>query len=275
MGPSDVIATVAAVIAVASLLYARRSAIAAVHSAKSSARSANAAARSADADELSAVQQARIETDSGRVKVYVSLEPAQPWELNYRGSLIYDLSPFEFTSEADFKRNWLQTPIRGILVNEDTRTVVIADRWSCRGGSTPLCREPIPEPMSDHRGVLVPPGDAVIFETAIGGWTERWRELWVEDNLEKLWSRGPSTTLRVWAAQEGDGVNYAAGDHQSPPSGWEIRIGVYDWALEPSPKEDPDSLTWYVRGTPSFIVTRSPYRPSPKSIHELTEPDNR
>ncbi|MFB4279138.1 hypothetical protein ACBJ59_27885 [Nonomuraea sp. MTCD27] len=269
MASSDVIAMIAAIIAVASLLYARRSAIAAVRSAKAAADSAHAAARSVDADELAAVQQARTEADSGRVKVYVSLERSPGWRITYLGKEICDQYVFEFANQADFQGNWLEAPVRGILVNEDTRTIVVDDSWSCVGGSTPLWPDPLPEPIGDHRGVRVPPGGAVIIETTIGAWTERWRELWAGNDLDELWSRGPATSLRVWAAQEGDGVNYAAEDRHSPPSGWEIRIGVYDWAFEPRPKDDPDALTWSMRGKPSFIVTRSPYRPSPQSIHEL------
>lgn len=272
---SDVIALIAAAIAVASLLYARRSAMAAVHSAKAAADSANAAARSADADELAAVQQARTEADSGRVKVYVSLERPQNWKLTYLGKEICDQHVFEFVDQADFEGNWLEAPVRGILVNEDARTIVVDDRWACVGGSTPLWPEPVPEPLADHRGVRVPPGGVVIFETTIGAWTERWRELWAQNNLEELWSRGPETSLRVWAAQEGDGGDYAAEERHSPPSGWEIRIGVYDWALQPMPKDDPGTLTWSLRGRPSFIVTRSPYRPTPQSIHELIRSDDR
>lgn len=275
MTVSDVIAMIASIIAVASLLYARRSAIAATHSAKAAADSANAAARSADADELAAVQQARTEADSGRVKVYISLEHSQMWRLTYLGKVVDDQHVFEFANRADFEGNWLEAPVRGILVNEDARTVIVDDPSACVGGSTPLWPEPVPEPLADHRGVRVPPGGVVIIETAIGAWTEHWRELWIANDLKELWSHGPAAFLRVWAAQEGDGGDYAAEDRHSPPSGWQIRIGVYDWALQPRPKDDPDALTWCLRTKPSFIVTRAPYRPTPHSVHELMRSDDR
>jgi hypothetical protein len=266
---SNLIAVLGAIIAVASLVYAHRSAAAAEQSARSSDDSAQAAIRSAHADEVAALEQVRSGTDSGRVKVYVSLENPQRWALDYYGKEIHDLSPFEFSSRGHFEGNRLETTVRGILVNEDVRTVVVGDRWACKGGSTSLWPEPIPEPMRDHRGVRIPPGSAVIFESSIGEWTEGWRKLWVENDLERLWSHGPSTSLHVWAAQEGDWLDYATDEHGHPASGLEIRIGVYDWAFEPRPKGDPDSLIWNVRGRPSFIVTRSPYRPAPRNVHEL------
>ena len=60
--------------------------IASEHLAQSSADSAQAAMRSADADELAALRQARNDTDSGRVKVYVSLGESQRWMLEYYGN---------------------------------------------------------------------------------------------------------------------------------------------------------------------------------------------
>ncbi|QXJ21794.1 hypothetical protein AGRA3207_002687 [Actinomadura graeca] len=266
MNFSDLIAAIAAVIALASLVYARRS-------ATSSADSARAAARSAQADEIAAIQQAKNESDTGRVRVYVSLEAPRRWVLNYCGKEVSDLSPARFRSKIDFERNMLETSVRGIVVNEDNRTVVLGDSWACKGGSTPLWPESLPEPMKDHRGVRIPPGGVVIFESSIGAWTEVWRELWADDDLERLWSHGPSTSLYVWAAEEGDGPGYSTNERKQPASGWEIRIGIYDYALQPEPRDDLDSLIWRSRGRPSFIVTRFPFEPTPRTIHDLTNPD--
>lgn len=139
-----VVATlVSLTIAIVALVFARRSASAAD-------KTAVAAALSASADEVGVLHQAYSGHGAGKVKVYVALEDFYPrWRL--QGSVDNearnDWSPVTLDNldHANFCRVF--APVRGILVNEDSRTIIIRNKFELFGGHTPLLSDPVPDPV--------------------------------------------------------------------------------------------------------------------------------
>ncbi|URM98409.1 hypothetical protein LUW76_30945 [Actinomadura madurae] len=274
---SAIISIVALMVSVLSVRYARKQASAADRAVEVAMDAELEADRAASAAELDVVRQEQRALDEQRqIRILVGIENRHvAWEVRAPDDdVVMDgrlHEPFD-TRLNDHCSLRVGASLRGVLINEDARAVLVSvsPLDALTGGTTRLLPSSLaeggalPPPLffGANGEILLSPGQALIIDTWLGASVASWARIWDSNyNREKL----PSLVLQIQVAHRGQdsraGVNV-------------VIVRIDDWALERDDKNDPDGdheMLVRRRNEVAFSITQFVWEEPVNSFGELVE----